>query len=466
MTAAIPDHRRRRNRRRWYERRRRPVSARARATGTASATSQPSTGCGPWRSWPCLLYHARFQWIPGGFLGVSTFFTLSGFLITSLMLREWHELGGISLRRFFSRRFRRLLPASWFTLAGGGDDGCGRGCGRPTSSETCAGMSRGRSPSSSTGTSSLQGRTYGAQFEAPSPLEHFWSLAIEQQFYLMLPVVVVLGVLGWSTAPRCRRPEGGGTRRGAGSHLTRASGRGRAGNGRGDLAGAQRRARPELDRHGRTSAPTPGSPSSRRALCWPASGCGCLRGGARPPRGASSRRWAWSGWPCRSVLWSTATVGSTWLYPWGLLVTPLASVVADRGALQAGLLARVLELAPRSWRWAHQLRGVPAALAGVPLADPGASGLEPMAAVRAPHGGDPHCCGRDVPSCSRHPFEPGPPCSPGGGAARRPGGVLIILSPACWSPPTCRASSELASAAAARRLHHAATGAGASARGR
>ena len=54
-----------------------------------------------------VLFHAKFSWIPGGFLGVSTFFTLSGFLITSLLLREWSRRGGIALRTFWRRRFRR-----------------------------------------------------------------------------------------------------------------------------------------------------------------------------------------------------------------------------------------------------------------------------------------------------------------------------------------------------------------------
>src|SRR4029078_5359256 len=63
-----------------------------------------------------LLYHARFEWALGGFLSLTTFFTLSGFLITSLMLREWSRTGDLDKRRFWSRRFRRLLPASWFTL--------------------------------------------------------------------------------------------------------------------------------------------------------------------------------------------------------------------------------------------------------------------------------------------------------------------------------------------------------------
>ena len=57
-----------------------------------------------------LVYHARFGWAQGGFLGVSTFFTLSGFLITSLLVRERAANGSISLRHFWSRRIKRLVP--------------------------------------------------------------------------------------------------------------------------------------------------------------------------------------------------------------------------------------------------------------------------------------------------------------------------------------------------------------------
>src|SRR3954463_15575274 len=63
-----------------------------------------------------LLYHAGFGWAKGGFLGVSAFFTLSGFLITSLLIAEWRDTGRIDLRAFWGRRFRRLLPASLLTL--------------------------------------------------------------------------------------------------------------------------------------------------------------------------------------------------------------------------------------------------------------------------------------------------------------------------------------------------------------
>src|SRR3954454_9741151 len=65
-----------------------------------------------------LCFHAQFAWARGGFLGVSAFFTLSGFLITSLLLAERARDGRISLRRFWARRARRLLPAAFLALGG------------------------------------------------------------------------------------------------------------------------------------------------------------------------------------------------------------------------------------------------------------------------------------------------------------------------------------------------------------
>ncbi len=65
-----------------------------------------------------LLYHNGFSWAQGGFLGVSTFFTLSGFLITLLLIWEFSTTNRISLRGFWGRRYRRLMPASLLCLAG------------------------------------------------------------------------------------------------------------------------------------------------------------------------------------------------------------------------------------------------------------------------------------------------------------------------------------------------------------
>jgi len=58
-----------------------------------------------------LLYHGGVSWAGGGFLGVETFFVLSGFLITSLLVAEWRRHSTIALRAFWGRRARRLLPA-------------------------------------------------------------------------------------------------------------------------------------------------------------------------------------------------------------------------------------------------------------------------------------------------------------------------------------------------------------------
>ena len=63
-----------------------------------------------------LFYHAEYPWALGGFLGVETFFVLSGFLITSLLLSEWQSTGGIDLKNFWLRRARRLLPTVWLLL--------------------------------------------------------------------------------------------------------------------------------------------------------------------------------------------------------------------------------------------------------------------------------------------------------------------------------------------------------------
>ena len=63
-----------------------------------------------------ILYHANVSWLPGGFLGVEVFFVVSGFLITSLMLEERAASGRVSLRLFWIRRARRLLPALFVML--------------------------------------------------------------------------------------------------------------------------------------------------------------------------------------------------------------------------------------------------------------------------------------------------------------------------------------------------------------
>jgi peptidoglycan/LPS O-acetylase OafA/YrhL len=151
-----------------------------------------------------VLFHARVPFVDGGFLGVSLFFTLSGFLITSLLLAEHAEHGTISLRRFYTRRARRLLPAAYLCLLLVALAGVWWGAGQRADLPgdliaSVANVANWRFAFAAT--------DYADIFlGAPSPVAHFWSLAIEEQIYLVLPLVVVLALrrgrstLGWVTA--------------------------------------------------------------------------------------------------------------------------------------------------------------------------------------------------------------------------------------------------------------------------
>lgn len=139
-----------------------------------------------------LLFHNGFSWAVGGFLGVSTFFTLSGYLITSLLVAEHDRHGRIDLRRFWGRRFRRLMPASLVCLAGVVVFGA---------TVATAGQLvdlRGDVFASMFYVANWRfiadGASYAALFGSPSPVLHFWSLAIEEQFYVVFPLFVA-GIL-------------------------------------------------------------------------------------------------------------------------------------------------------------------------------------------------------------------------------------------------------------------------------
>jgi peptidoglycan/LPS O-acetylase OafA/YrhL len=136
-----------------------------------------------------LLFHAQITGMRGGFLGVSAFFTLSGYLITSLLLDEHARSGRVSLRAFWSRRARRLLPAAYVTLAAV----CVYGAIAATDDQLRA--LRGDVLSALFYVANwhfyFAGHSYEQLFTAPSPVLHFWSLAIEEQFYLLFPIVMV-----------------------------------------------------------------------------------------------------------------------------------------------------------------------------------------------------------------------------------------------------------------------------------
>ena len=137
-----------------------------------------------------LLYHAKLGGMSGGYIGVDVFFVLSGFLITSLLMRELATTGTVSLAAFWARRARRLLPASGLvviaTLIAGRLmlDGLSQGDLAHDVIAACAFVANFRFLK--------VGTDYLAEGQATSPLLHFWSLAVEEQYYLVWPGLMLL----------------------------------------------------------------------------------------------------------------------------------------------------------------------------------------------------------------------------------------------------------------------------------
>lgn len=134
-----------------------------------------------------LFYHSGVNWIPGGFLSVSTFFTLSGFLITSLLLYEFEGSGRIDLRGFWNRRLRRLMPGAlaaliFIALLGGT-------IGDASQVERLRGDGLAALLYVSNWRFIRLGTEYRDLFASPSLVQHFWSLSIEEQFYLLFPLL-------------------------------------------------------------------------------------------------------------------------------------------------------------------------------------------------------------------------------------------------------------------------------------
>ena len=146
-----------------------------------------------------LFFHGGFSWAGGGFFGVDVFFVLSGFLITGLLVSEYRQNAGIGLVRFWGHRVRRLVPALLVMLAGIALYGVFL-----APSDTL-GQLRGDALATLFYVNNWHqvtgGQGYFAALNTPRPLLHTWSLSIEEQFYLIWPLVV-LGILRWSRSLR------------------------------------------------------------------------------------------------------------------------------------------------------------------------------------------------------------------------------------------------------------------------
>jgi peptidoglycan/LPS O-acetylase OafA/YrhL len=148
-----------------------------------------------------LLFHGGH--LTGGYLGVDAFFVLSGFLITSLLLAEVGDRGNIALGAFWARRARRLLPALACVLATVAVYAALLA--KPDELATIRGDSLATLGYFANWRAIASSRDYWAMFRNPSPLQHTWSLAIEEQFYLAWPLFVVVLVRGCAHRIAARR---------------------------------------------------------------------------------------------------------------------------------------------------------------------------------------------------------------------------------------------------------------------
>ncbi|MYG91239.1 MAG: acyltransferase, partial [Chloroflexi bacterium] len=136
-----------------------------------------------------VLFHAGVAWLPAGFLGVDVFFVVSGFLITALLIAERERSSDTDLARFWLRRARRLLPVLALVLI--------------VTTAYAALMLRDTLGQHlhdvlmaavyfTNWDLILRGVSYFEMFERPSQLRHLWSLAVEEQFYIVWPIVFAL----------------------------------------------------------------------------------------------------------------------------------------------------------------------------------------------------------------------------------------------------------------------------------
>ena len=137
-----------------------------------------------------VLYHAQVPGVSGGYVGVDVFFVISGFVITGVLLRERDETGGSSLLNFYARRLRRILPAATLVILA-----------TVVASYLLLGYVSGDSVANDGRWAAVflsnlhfakAGTNYLTSMLPPSPLQNYWSLSVEEQFYIVFPTLFLL----------------------------------------------------------------------------------------------------------------------------------------------------------------------------------------------------------------------------------------------------------------------------------
>ncbi len=285
-----------------------------------------------------LLYHAGVSWLPGGLLGVDAFFVLSGFLITGLLLAESGRSGRIDLRSFWLRRARRLLPALLLLLT----------LVSVQVAITGSPAEQSRYPQDAVSALGYVANwrfafSHQGYFDAnsPSPLLHLWSLGVEEQFYLLWPLLLV-GLI-WLARRAGRTPA-------AAARLVGSVSLGLALASTGWMAalalGALRATTDRLYY---------GTDTRAAALLVGAALAAWMAGrresaeAQRPARLGSLVGLA--GLAGLLAIWASTSGQASWLYRGGFLLVALSvvAVLAAVSAAPAGRLARALALAPLAW---------------------------------------------------------------------------------------------------------------------
>ncbi len=136
-----------------------------------------------------VLFHAGMPGVGGGYIGVDIFFVISGFLITGLLWREVTDAGSVRLGRFYGARARRLLPAA--TTVGVATSIAAAVLLPPLQARTVLGDGIASALYVGNYRFAMQGTEYLAADAAPSPFQHYWSLGVEEQFYLLWPALII-----------------------------------------------------------------------------------------------------------------------------------------------------------------------------------------------------------------------------------------------------------------------------------